>query len=140
MKIDKLYIDESKNTSIDKNYFYLGVISKVYRDMCILQVENLSWLSFRRIHKELLIPNTINYLVVIDSISGIFLGEVFQSKLPSSENVHNSLINENKANIFPELSIDIVGILDEEKDKFIPTGFKTVGLTDKVYIANEKVI
>ncbi|PTU81806.1 DUF853 domain-containing protein, partial [Staphylococcus pasteuri] len=77
--IDTLY----KNN--DKNDFYLGMISQIYRNSSVVQVENLSWLKFRKIRKELLIPNTINFLVVIDSVSGIFLGEVNQSKIPNSE-------------------------------------------------------
>jgi len=71
MTIDSLY------NHIDKSNFYIGRISQVYRDNSIAQVENLSLLSHRKIIDELLIPNTINYLVVVDSVRGIFFGEVF---------------------------------------------------------------
>lgn len=87
MTIDFLY------EKVDKNNFYIGRISQVYRDNSIAQVENLSLLSHRKIYQELLIPNTINYLVVIDSIRGIFLGEVFQTKVSSSEKIHDSINN-----------------------------------------------
>lgn len=58
MTIDSLY------NKLDKNNFYIGRISQVYRDNSIVQVENLSLLSHRKIMGESLIPNTINYLVV----------------------------------------------------------------------------
>ena len=60
MVIDNFY------NSIDKNNFYLGRISQVYRGNSVIQVENLSLLSHRKIKNESLIPNTINYFVVID--------------------------------------------------------------------------
>lgn len=77
MTIDSLY-DE-----IDKSNYYIGRISQVYRDNSIAQVENLSLLSNRKIYGELLIPNTINYFVLIDSVRGLFLGQVFQTKIAS---------------------------------------------------------
>ena len=42
------------------------------------KLENVSVLSHRKLLDEPLIPNTINYLVVIDSVRGVFLGEVFR--------------------------------------------------------------
>lgn len=132
--IDTLY----KNN--DKNDFYLGMISQVYRNSSVVQFENLSWLKFRKIRKELLIPNTINFLVVIDSVSGIFLGEVNQSKIPNSESVHKELLKNNAERIYPELTLDIIGIMENNGEKFKLAGFSTVGLTDKVFIANEKII
>ncbi|HBM4088505.1 TPA: hypothetical protein LWK15_002829, partial [Listeria monocytogenes] len=87
MIIDNFYTDT------DKSHFYLGMISQVYRDTSIVQVENLSWLNHRKIKMEMLIPNTINYFVVIDTVQGLFIGETFQSKIPSSDSVHESLNN-----------------------------------------------
>ena len=52
MTIDILY------STIDKNNFYIGRISQVYRENCVAQVENLSLLSHRKIIDESLIPNT----------------------------------------------------------------------------------
>lgn len=74
MTIDSLY------NNIDKNNFYIGRISQVYRDNSVAQVENLSLLAHRKMVDEFLIPNTINYLVVIESVKGVFLGEVFKQK------------------------------------------------------------
>lgn len=134
MTIDSLY------NNIDKNNFYIGRISQVYRDNSVAQVENLSLLSHRKIVDELLIPNTINYLVVVDSIQGIFLGEIFQIKVPSSENLHDS-INQGKPEVvFPEINIDIIGLMSYRDKKFVLPEFLTVGITDKVYLANNNVI
>lgn len=134
MTIDSLY------NNMDKNNFYIGRISQVYRENSIAQVENLSLMSHRKILNESLIPNTINYLVVIDSIQGIFLGEVFQSKVPSSESIHESINRGKPETIFPEINIDIVGIMTQYDKKFRMPEFLTVGITDKVYLANKNVM
>lgn len=105
MTIDSLY------NNMDKSNFYIGRISQVYRDNSIAQVENLSLLSHRKILNETLTPNTINYFVVVDSIQGIFLGEVFQSKIPSSESLHDSIYHGKPETIFPEINIDIIGLM-----------------------------
>ena len=132
--IDNLY------TIGDKNDFYLGMISQVYKNSSVVQVENLSWLKFRKIRKELLIPNTINFLVVVESTLGVFLGEVYQSKLPNSDSVHSALLKNDSEKIYPELSIDIIGVMSHNSNRFKLSGFATVGLTDRVYIANKKII
>lgn len=134
MTIDSLY------TNIDKNNFYIGRISQVYRDKSIAQVENLSLLSHRKIIDESLIPNTINYMVVIDSIRGIFLGEVFQTKVSSSENLHDCLNHGRTETIFPEIHLDIIGLMASHNKKFMLPEFLTVGVTDKVYLANKTVM
>ncbi|ACV28398.1 Type IV secretory pathway, VirB4 components [Anaerococcus prevotii] len=133
MVIDQFYTD------IDKNNFYLGMVSQVYKDGFVVQIENLSWLRQRRINLELLVPNIINYYVVIDSIQGLFIGEVYQSKISNSKNTHYELNNETYENIFSELSIETIGLLAAEDSGFISPGFKTVGLTDKVYIVNDEI-
>lgn len=125
---------------MDKNNFYIGRISQVYRDNSIAQVENLSLLSHRKILSETLTPNTINYLVVVDSVQGIFLGEVFQSKVPSSENLHDSINHGKPETIFPEINIDIIGLMTHHDKKFKLPEFSTVGITDKVYLANQNVM
>ena len=134
MTIDSLY------NNIDKSNFYIGRVSQVYRDNSVAQVENLSLLSNRKIVDELLIPNTINYLVVIDSVQGIFLGEVFQTKVPSSENLHDSINHGKPETVFPEINIDIIGLMLHCDKKFVLPEFLTVGITDKVYLANNNVI
>lgn len=133
MIIDNFYTD------LDKNNYYLGIVSQVYKSTCVIQTENLSWLQSRRISEELLIPNTINYYVVIDSIKGLFIGEVYQSKISSAENTHSAIKNDDVERILPELSIDVIGIMLRDSFHFMPTGFYAVGLTDKVYIANKKI-
>ena len=70
MIIDNFY------NKYDKNNFYLGMVSQVYKNNCVIQIENLSWLSDRRLNSEYLIPNTINFYIIIDSILGIFIGKV----------------------------------------------------------------
>nr|WP_294486967.1 helicase HerA-like domain-containing protein [uncultured Anaerosporobacter sp.] len=134
-----MVIDNFYNT-IDKNNFYLGRISQVYRGNSVIQVENLSLLSHRKIKNESLIPNTINYFVVIDSIQGLFLGEVFQSKIQNTVNMHDS-INEGKPEIiYPEISVDIIGLMKYGDTTFRLPEFLTVGITDKTYLANEFII
>lgn len=134
MTIDSLY------NNIDKNNFYIGRISQVYRESCVAQVENLSLLSHRKIIDESLIPNTINYFVVIDSVKGIFLGETFQTKIPSSESVHDSVNNGRLEMVFPEINIDIIGLMTYHDEKFVLPQFLTAGVTDKVYLANKQII
>lgn len=133
MTIDSFYDD------VDKNNYYLGLVSQVYKNSCVVQIENLTWLNERRIRMEYLLPNTINYCVVIDSAVGIVIGEVYQSKIQNSESIHNALIKSEHEKVFPEVSIDIVGVMKNGESKFCPIGFYNVGLTDKVYIANSTV-
>lgn len=132
--IDMLYTDN------DKNNFYLGMISQVYKDTSVVQIENLSWLKFKKIRKELIIPNTVNYLVIVESVSGLYLGEVYQSKIPNSDSVHNALLKNNSEKIYPELSIDLIGVLSSDSNRFKLPGFANVGLTDRVYFANKKIV
>ena len=134
MTIDSLY------DKMDKNNFYIGRISQVYRDASVAQVENLSLLSHRKIFTESLTPNTINYLVVIDSIRGIFLGEVFQTKVASSEKLHDSINSGKPETIFPEINIDIIGVMTPQDRKFRLPEFMTVGVSEKVYLANNVVV
>lgn len=134
MTIDSLY------DKLDKNNFYIGRISQVYRDNSVAQVENLSLLSHRKIFTEALTPNTINYLVIIDSVRGIFLGEVFQTKVASSEKLHDSINYGKPETIFPEISIDIIGVMTHHDRKFRLPEFMTAGVAEKVYLANRIVI
>lgn len=134
MTIDNFY------TKTDKSYFYLGMISQVYRDNSIVQVENLSWLSHRKIKLETLIPNTINYFIVIDTTQGLFIGEVFQSKVSNSDSVHDSMNKGITEDVYPEVSIDVIGVMKHGEQNFKLAGFQTVGITDKVYIANSDIM
>lgn len=134
MTIDSLY------NEIDKNYFYIGRIAQVFRDNCNAQVENLTLLSHRKIVAESVTPSTINYMVLIDSIQGLFLGEVYQNKVLSSDNLHESINKGKTEMVFPEISIDIIGLMPQGAKRFVLPEFSTVGVTDKVYLANDNVI
>lgn len=134
MKIDSFY------TVADKSNYYLGMISQVNRSYSVIQIENLSLLSYRKLRNDLLAPNTINYYVLIDSNSGLFFGEIFQSKVPNTESVHEMLAKGQKDKIFPEISIDILAYIPLGESCFKLNGTNTVGITDKVYIANEEVV
>lgn len=134
MTIDSFY------DKMDKNNYYLGRISQVYRDNSIAQVENLSLLSYRKINNDSLIPNTINYLVVVDSVRGIFLGEVFQTKVLSSDKLHDSINYSKVETVNPEINIDIIGVMTHHDRKFKLPEFMTVGVSEKVYLANKMVL
>ena len=133
-KIDSFY------EVADKSNYYLGMISQVNRSYSTIQIENLSLFSYRKLRKEILSPNTINYYVLIDSNNGLFFGEIFQSKLPNSDSVHEMLTSGLQEKIFPEISIDILGYIPLGEKYFKLNGTNTVGITDKVYMANEKVV
>ena len=133
-KIDIFY------KAADKSNYYLGMISQVNRSYSTIQIENLSLFSYRKLKKDILSPNTINYYVLIDSNNGLFFGEIFQSKLPNSDSVHEMLTSGLQEKIFPEISIDILGYIPLGEKYFKLNGTNTVGITDKVYMANEKVI
>lgn len=134
MTIDSFY------STADKSNYYLGMISQVNRSYSTIQIENLSLFSYRKLKKDILSPNTINYYALIDSSNGLFFGEIFQSKVPNSDSVHEMLTNGQQEKIFPEISIDILGYIPLGENYFKLNGTKTVGITDKVYIANEKAV
>lgn len=124
----------------DKSNYYLGMISQVNRSYSTIQIENLSLFSYRKLRTDILAPNTINFYVLVDSSSGLFLGEIFQSKVPNSDSVHEMLTNRQQEKIFPEINIDILGYIPLGETYFKLNGTNTVGITDKVYIANEKAV
>lgn len=134
MNINEVYQAENKS------YYYLGLISQVFQGNAVIQVENLSLLSYRRIRNEAFVPNTINFYVLVDAENGMFLGKVFQSKLPNNETVHQRMNRGQQDNVYPELSIDIVGYIPYEEDQFTLPGMKTVGIGDKVYLANQAIM
>lgn len=133
-KIDSFY------KVADKSNYYLGMISQVNRSYSTIQIENLSLFSYRKLRTDILAPNTINFYVLVDSSSGLFLGEIFQSKVPNSDSVHEMLTNRQQEKIFPEINIDILGYIPLGETYFKLNGTNTVGITDKVYIANEKAV
>ncbi|MCK1188130.1 ATP-binding protein [Streptococcus uberis] len=134
MKIDTFY------SVADKSNYYLGMISQVNRTYSTIQIENLSLFSYRKLRTDILAPNTINFYVLVDSCNGLFFAEIFQSKVPNSDSVHEMLTTGQKEKIFPEISIDILGYIPLGEKYFKLNGTNTVGITDKVYIANEKAV
>lgn len=133
-KIDSFY------KVADKSNYYLGMISQVNRAYSTIQIENLSLFSYRKLRTDILAPNTINFYVLIDSINGLFFGEIFQSKVPNSDSLHEMLTYGQQEKIFPEISIDILGYIPLGEKYFKLNGTNTVGITDKVYIANENAV
>lgn len=133
-KIDSFY------KVADKSNYYLGMISQVNRAYSTIQIENLSLFSYRKLRTDILAPNTINFYVLIDSSNGLFFGEIFQSKVLNSDSLHEMLTYGQQEKIFPEISIDILGYIPLGEKYFKLNGTNTVGITDKVYIANENAV
>ncbi|WP_283112594.1 ATP-binding protein [Lactobacillus gallinarum] len=140
-EIDKLFTisQQLDNNQIEryKAEFYIGKISRVYKDRCYVQTDNFSLLKSRINRNDFLVPNTINYLVVIESITGIYLAEVISSQLNEETITHDALINNNDASLHPLIQLKVIGIY--QKEKFTLLGFSNVGIGDKVYIATSKV-
>ena len=133
-KIDSFY------KVADKSNYYLGMISQVNRAYSTIQIENLSLFSYRKLRTDILAPNTINFYVLIDSSNGLFFGEIFQSKVSNSDSLHEMFTYGQQEKIFPEISIDILGYIPLGEQYFKLNGTNTVGITDKVYIANENAV
>lgn len=134
-EIDKLFaINQQSDSNRIERYkaeFYIGKISKVYKDRCYVQTDNFSLLKSRINRGDFLIPNTINYLVVVESITGVYLAEVVNSQLNEGTLTHDALISNNNDDLHPLVQLKIIGIY--QKDKFKLSGFNNVGIGDKVY-------
>ena len=117
--------------------FYLGKVTQVYRSNSIAQIENLSIMMDRSKFKKSFLPNTINYFVLVDSTVGVFLGEVFENK--ASRKSLFDMSGEAKISDYQEICIDTIALMTPESNKFELAGFKTIGITDKVYLATDKV-
>ncbi|WP_225829453.1 hypothetical protein [Lactiplantibacillus plantarum] len=133
MYADKFYND------IAKENFYLGIVSKVFRECSYVQIENLSLLKHRKIRNEILIPNTINFFVIVEDVQGLFFGEVYQETIQGTESVHNAISTGHNEKIYPEMAINVTGLMDQT-NQFKLSGFRTVGINDKVYIANDDMV
>lgn len=131
MKIDELY------HNYNKEEFYLGRVSQVTLDYCLVQAENLTLLQTKIISNQEIFPKTINYLVVINDERGIFLGKVIKSQIRNTTATHDALLYDDRQHICPELTIKIVGLL--QKNQFRLPNNNTVGLTNKVYIATSEI-
>ena len=132
MKIDELY------QGYNKEEFYIGRISQITSEKCLIEIENLTLLQNKIIKNQNLFPKTINYLVIINDERGIFLGKVVKSQVRNNSKTHDALLNEDSRYIVPEVTIKVMGVL--KKKQFVLSNDKTVGLADKVYIATSKIV
>lgn len=118
--------------------FYIGKVTQVYRSNCTAQIENISLMADRSKFNNTFLPNTINYYVLVDSTVGIFLGEVFENKA-SRKSIFEVSSGEAKASDYQEIQIDTIALIPPEDVKFRLAGFKTLGITDKVYLATDEI-
>ncbi|MBQ7274460.1 MAG: ATP-binding protein [Clostridiales bacterium] len=130
---------ETLYSGLDLNDYYLGQVTQVYRSCSIAQIDNLSLITDRSKFTSSFRANTINNFVVIDSTVGVFLGEVFENKASRKNIFEMSSTADEKPNDYHEISIDTIALMTPESDKFELAGFKTLGITDKVYLATNEV-
>lgn len=142
-RIDDLYITKKQNEGkitpeYDKSQYYIGRISKVDFNGGTIQTENMTVLRQRLNHKDILTPNTVGYLVVIDGAEGIFLGQIVESYLNNSDSIHDAMKNKEENILHPNLKVKLIGVYDG--NNFNLTGEQSFGIGDKVYIANSRII
>lgn len=130
MTIEELY------AGLNPQDYYLGQVTQVYRGCCIAQIENIALMSDRSKFNKSFLPNTINYFVVVESTEGVFLGEVFENKA-SRKSIFD--MNSGKNSDYQEVSIDTIALMANGAKKFELAGFKTLGITDKVYLATDDI-
>lgn len=136
MIIDNFF-DQKNDTASDKKNFYLGRISEIYGNRCKIQVENLSIFNVRRVRNDVISAGTINFYVLIESFSGIFIGRVFKSYVGNDDNSKKNIINGNTTDVYPNIEVEILGMFED--GNFVKSGLKQVSIFDKVYYANDKV-
>ena len=129
---------ESLYEGLNPQDFYIGKVTQVYRSNCTAQIDNFSLMSDRSKFNASFLPNTINYFVLIESVLGVFLGEVFENKA-SRKSIYEVGSSETKFNDYQEVLIDTIAIMTPDSNKFELAGFKTLGITDKVYLATDNV-
>lgn len=117
--------------------YYIGRVTQVYRSCSIAQVENIALMTDRsRFHSSFL-PNTINNFVIVDSTVGVFLGEIFENKA-SRKNVLEASTDSTMKD-YHEVTIDTIALMQPSSSHFELAGFKTLGITDKVYLATDEI-
>jgi len=135
---------ESLYKGVNLQDYYLGKVTQVYRSNSIAQIDNPEAMGNRSKFSKSFLPNTINYFVIVDSTVGLFLGEVFENK-SSGKDLYEKPSGDAKAPAaegkrgFHEICIDTIAVMTPESKKFELAGFKTLGITDKVYLAPDKV-
>ncbi len=133
MTLEQLY------EGVNLQDYYIGKVTQVYRSCSIAQIDNLEIISDRSRFNKSFLPNSINNFVVVDSTLGLFLGEIFENKASRKSIFEMSSIADEKTNDYHEISIDTIALMTPESNKFELAGFKTLGITDKVYIATDHV-
>ena len=133
MTLEQLY------EGVNLQDYYLGKVTQVYRSCSIAQIDNLEIISDRSRFNRSFLPNSINNFVIVDSTLGLFLGEIFENKASRKSIFEMSSIADEKTNDYHEISIDTIALMTPESNKFELAGFKTLGITDKVYIATDHV-
>lgn len=152
MNIDKAFQDNPilRNTNrnndlqdinrTDKSQYYLGAVSSVWKSNATVQIENMSVIQGRIYNDEPLYPNSINFLVIIDSKIGLFIGRITTNGIKDSESIHKLMKEKDFEHIYPEAKIDIFAINYKFSPNFVPSGFRNVGVHDKVYIAPQNIV
>lgn len=126
-------------SDIDKSHFFLGRIIQVNRDYCVVQVENNSLLSHRLLANEVLDPKSINYNVVIENEKGLYLGEVFSNNLGLNDKAKKSVFSTNDDLATSCIYVNLIGLKANTDELFKLPGNSSVGISDKVYVANSAV-
>ena len=126
--------------NLDKKNFYLGTVVQVSSREVTIQIDNLSLLTHRLLRQSDLVPNTINYYVVIDSVSGIYFGQVVQNRIPIGVSREFLSDESHKEQVYAEAIVDILGLEGNSDKSFRLPGFLRPGVTEKVYLANGPLI
>ena len=104
MTIEALYAGKNPQD------FYIGKVTQVYRSNCVAQVENFDLMSDRSRFNKSFLPNTINNFVIIDSVVGLFLGEIFENKA-SRKSIYEMKTGDVKSNDYQEVCIDTISLM-----------------------------
>lgn len=142
--INEYYNEDIKSTNLsnqlDKKNYYLGSVTQVSMREVILQVDNLTLLAHRMLRQSDLIPNTINYYVVIDSTIGIYFGKIIKNYIPTAQSRRNILDERHEEQITVEAVVDVLGFQANGSRHFSLPGFVRPGIADKVYLANKAIV
>ncbi|MDN6899862.1 ATP-binding protein [Oenococcus sicerae] len=124
----------------DKGHYCLGTISTVSNSGAKIQIENLSILQGRVLNNESIFPNSVNFLVLIDDQKGLFIGRVNYAAIKDSDSIHVLMKSGQLDRIHPEEDLEVLAVCNSASLNFSPSGFNSVGIHDKVYIAPPKVV
>lgn len=143
MNIDQLFqksAHEAGNASLDKGNYYLGTISEVSASTATIQIENLSILQGRIFQKESFVPGGMNYMILVASDNGTFIGRVKRNAIKDSESIHVLMKTGKLDAIYPQTAAEMLAYIPPFMNVFRPAGFSSVAIHDKVYLAPEGAI